>query len=120
MVLLFLVRDAEASAHVVTDTTWGGYLFLAVPYVIGAVLLLVTDRRALWVVGAVVQVLVLVAFVVLALGVGLGPDNTGVFAYDALDDLPMELFAAVVTGLELVLLTLLVSLSRAGRPHAVR
>lgn len=111
LALIFLVRDAEQAANVVTDTTWGAYLFLTVPYAVGAVLLLVTDRRALWIVGAVVQLAVLALFVVFAVGLGLGPDNTGVFAYDALSDLPMELIATVVTGLQVVLLGLLVHLS---------
>ena len=114
LALTVLVRDAELTGGYLVDSTWGGYLFLAVPYVVGAVLLVVADRRLLFVVGAVVQVLVLVAFLVFAVGVLLGPENEGVFVYEALDDLPMEAFAAVTTALEVVLLALLV---RLALPH---
>lgn len=110
LVLLFLVHDAEASADVVVDTTWGAYLFLAVPYLVGAVLLAVVDQRALWVLGAAVQVVVVSLFVVFGVGV-LGPDDAGVFAYEALSDLPMEAFAGVVTVIQLVLLGLLAFLA---------
>ena len=81
--LLFLVHDAEASADVVIDTTWGAYLFLAVPYLVGAFLLAITDRRALWVVGAAVQVVVVTLFVLFGVGV-MSPENEGVFDYDEL------------------------------------
>lgn len=117
LVLLFLVRDAEISADVTTDTTWGAYLFLAVPYVVGAVLLGVSDRRSLCVVGAAVQVLVVALFVMF--GVGLfGPEGEGVFEYEALSDLPMELLAALVTGAQVVLFGVLTYLSLPRPPAA--
>lgn len=99
VVLLFLVFDAESQPDaIVTDTTYGAYLFLAVPYLVGAVLAAVTDRLALWILGAVVQVLVIVLFVLF---------GVGVFEYEALSDLRMELWAAVITVAQVVLLGLL-------------
>lgn len=99
LVLLFLVHDAESRPDaVVTDTTYGAYLLLAVPYLVGAVLAAVTDRRMLWVVGAVVQVLVLVLFVIF---------GVAVFDYEALGTLRMELWAAAITGAQVFLLGLL-------------
>lgn len=106
LVLLFLVADAEAGA---SENTFGAYLFLAVPYVAGAALLMLVDRRVLWVVGAGVQVAVVVLFVMFGAG-AFGPEQ-GVFDYDALSHLPMEAWAAVVTGGEVVLLGLLLYLA---------
>lgn len=106
LVLLYLVADAEAGE---AENTFGAYLFLAVPYVAGAALLLLLDRRALWVVGAGVQVVVVVLFFMFGAG-AFGPGQ-GVFDYDALSDLPMELWAAVITGGEVVLLGLLLYLA---------
>ena len=108
LVLLYLVADAEADAQ---ENTFGAYLFLAVPYVAGAVLLLLVDRRVLWLVGAGVQVAVVALFVMFGAG-AFGPGQ-GVFDYDALSDLPMEAWAAVVTGGEVVLLGLLLYLAAA-------
>ena len=104
LALLLLVLEAESRPDaVVTDTTYGAYLFLAVPYVLGAVLAAVTDRPASWVLGALVQVVVIVLFVLF--GVGLfGP---GVFEYEALEGLRMELWAVLITGTQLILLGLL-------------
>lgn len=106
LVLLYLVADAEAGAQ---ENTFGAYLFLAVPYVAGAALLLLVDRRVLWLVGAGVQVAVVVLFVMFGAG-AFGPGQ-GVFDYDALSDLPMELWATVITGGEVVLLGLLLYLA---------
>lgn len=113
LVLLFLVFDAESRPDaVVTDTTYGAYLFLAVPYLVGAVLTAVTDRLGLWILGAVVQVLVIVLFVLF---------GVGVFEYEALRDLRMELWAAVITVAQVVLLGLLSYLAitrrRCGTAH---
>lgn len=91
-------------------------MFLAVPYLIGAGLLVAVDRRDLWVVGAGVQVVVVVLFVMFGAGV-FGPGQ-GVFGYDALSGLHMEWWAAVITGAEVVLLGLLSYL--AFTPHDVR
>lgn len=99
LILLFLVFDAESQPDaVVTDTTYGAYLFLAIPYLVGAVLAALTDRLTLWVLGAVVQVLVIVLFAVF---------GVAAFDYEALSGLRMELWAAVITGAELILLGLL-------------
>jgi hypothetical protein len=102
LILLLLVADAESGA---TENTYGAYLFLAVPYLIGAGLLVAVDRRDLWVAGAAVQVMVIVLFVMFGAGT-FGPGQ-GVFDYDALSPLHMELWAAVITGAEVVLLGLL-------------
>jgi hypothetical protein len=114
LVLLFLVADAEAGARSLEGDTYGAYLFLAVPYLAGAVLLLVYDHRVLWAVGAAVQVAVLVLFVMFGAG-AFGPGQ-GVFDYAALSDLPMGLWATVITGAEVVLLGLLVYLAAWSRP----
>ena len=111
LVLLFLVADAEAGA---AENTFGAYLFLAIAYLAGAGLLLAFDLRPLWVVGALVQVAVIVLFVMFGAG-AFGPGQ-GVFDYEALRDLPMELWAAVITGGELVLLGLLTYLAAAPVP----
>jgi hypothetical protein len=50
---------------------------------------------------------------------GIGVFGPGVFEYEALSALPMELWAAVVTGLQVVLLGLLAYLARTrARPHS--
>jgi len=102
LVLLFLVADAESGA---SEDTYGAYLFLTVPYLIGAALLVATDRRDLWFVGAAVQVGVVVLFAMFGAGI-FGPGQ-GVFSYDALSRLHMEWWAAVITGAEVVLLGML-------------
>lgn len=97
--LLFLVFDAESRPDaVVTDTTYGAYLFLAVPYLIGAVLAAMTDRRTLWILGAVLQVIVIALFAVF---------GVGAFEYEALSELRMEVWAAVITSAQVALLGLL-------------
>jgi hypothetical protein len=101
LILFFLVADAEAGAG---ENTFGAYLFLAVPYVLGASLLVAVDRRVLWAIGAAVQVVVIVLFVTFAVG---SSEHPGVFEYEALADLPMELWAAGITGAQVVLLALL-------------
>ena len=113
LILLFLVADAESGA---SENTYGAYLLLAVPYLIGAGLLLAVDRRALWIAGAAVQVAVIALFVMFGAGVS-GPGQ-GVFDYDALSGLHIELWAAVITGAEAVLLGLLSYL--AFTPQGVR
>lgn len=95
LILLFLVADAESGA---SENTYGAYLFLALTYLLGAGLLTALDRRPLWLVGAAVQVVVIVLFVMF---------GTGVFDYDALSGLRMELWAAGITGAEVVVLGLL-------------
>ncbi len=95
LILLYLVAQAEAVPGATDGSTYGGYLFLAVPYLVGAGLLAAVDRRALWVVGAAAQVVDIALF--LMFGVGLfGP---GVFEYEALSELPMELWAAAIRAL---------------------
>ena len=102
LILLFLVADAESG---VSENTFGAYLLLAVPYLIGAGLLVAVDRRALWIAGAAIQLVVIVLFVMF--GAGLFGPGQGVFDYDALSGLNMELWAAVITGAEVVLFGLL-------------
>lgn len=113
LILLFLVANAESGA---SENTYGAYLFLAVPYLIGAVLLAAVDRRDLWIAGATIQVVVIVLFVMFGAGV-FGPGQ-GVFDYDVLSGLHMEWWAAVITGAEAVLLGLLSYL--AFTPQGVR
>lgn len=99
LILLFLVFDAESQPDaVVTDTTYGAYLFLAIPYLLGAVLAVVTDRRTLWMLGAGLQVVVIALFAVF---------GVGAFEYQALSELRMELWATVITGAQVTLLGLL-------------
>ena len=70
-------------------------------------------RYAAAALSAVIGVLYLVVlFVMFGAGAPFGPGH-GVFDYDALSDLPMELWAAVVTGGEVVLLGLLLYLAAA-------
>ena len=114
LVLTFLVRDAESVPGATDGSTYGGYIFLAIPFLAGAVLLSLRDRRLLWAVGAAVQVLVIALFVLFGIGV-FGP---GVFDYEALSGLPMEMWAEVVTGLQVVLFGLLAYLALTPlQPH---
>ncbi|GAA3183298.1 hypothetical protein GCM10010531_41870 [Blastococcus jejuensis] len=99
-VLFFLVADAEAGA---SENTYGAYLLLAVPYLAGGVLLATVARRGLWVSTAVLQIVVLVLFVLFAVG----GSRPGVFEYEALSGLHMAVWAAVITGAQVVLLGLL-------------
>lgn len=102
LILLFLVAHAESGA---AENTYGAYLFLAVPYLIGAGLLVAVDRRDLWLAGAAVQVVVIVLFVMF--GAGFFGPGQGVFDYDALSGLHMGYWAAGITGAEVVLLGML-------------
>lgn len=116
LILLFLVGDAESGA---SENTYGAYLFLAVPYLIGAGLLVAVDRRAVWIAGAAIQVVVIVLFVMFGAGV-FGPGQ-GVFDYAVLNGLHMEWWAAVITGAEAVLLGVLsyLALTSQGVRHDV-
>lgn len=110
LMLLVLVFDAESQPEaVVTDSTYGAYLFLSIPYLIGAILSVVTDRRILWVLGAILQIALIVLFALF---------GVGVFEYEALSDLPMELLAAVITGAQVVLIGLLGTLAFTWRPES--
>jgi hypothetical protein len=106
LVLMATVREAELPEYTV-DNTWGAYLLLAVPYLIGAVLLVLADRRALWVGGVLVQVAVLALFVLF----GVGVSQPGVFGYEALADVPVEVWAGVVSSAQVLLLGLLAVLA---------
>ena len=103
LTLLFLVAEAESVPGATDGDTYGAYLYLAVPYLVGAGLLAAFDRRALWTVGAAVQVLVIALFVMFGVGV-FGP---GVFEYEALTGLRMQLWAAGITSTQVILLGLL-------------
>ncbi|GAA6526209.1 hypothetical protein [Intrasporangium sp. DVR] len=103
VVLMLLVRNAELEPGATDTTTYGGYLGLAVAYGIGAVILFALDNRTLHLLGAGVQIAVLLLFVVF----GIGLLGEGVFEYEAISDLPIGLWAAVITGAQVVLLALL-------------
>jgi hypothetical protein len=106
LVLLFLVQDAESgAAETAAGNTYGAYLYLGLTYLLGAGLLIAVDRRLVWVVGAAAQLTVIVLFVMFGAG-AFGPGQ-GVFDYDALKGLHMQLWAAGITGAEVVLLGLL-------------
>ena len=104
LVLLVLVAHAEAGRN---ENTFGAYLLLSVPYLAGGVLLARLDDRRLYLLGAVVQGGVIVLFVLFGVGV-FGP---GVFEYEAVGRLHMEVWAAVITGAEVALLGLLAYLA---------
>jgi hypothetical protein len=109
LLLFFLVRHAEVG---LSENTFGAYLFLAIPYLAGAALMLNFDRRLLYAVGAAVQVVVLVLFAMF--GAGLWGPGQGVFDYAALDSLNMAWWAAIISGIEVVLLALFAYLTFAG------
>ena len=106
LALFVLVRDAEIDR---SENTFGAYLNLSVPYLVGGVLFALRDRRALWVAGAALQVAVLALFVVFAVG---DRGHPGVFEYEALSGLHMAVWAAVIGGAQLALLVLCVHLGR--------
>lgn len=114
LILMFLVADAEAVPGATDSNTFGAYLYLAVVYLLGAGLAAV-DRRVAWVVAAAVQVLVIALFVLFGVGV-FGP---GVFEYEALSDLRMPVWAAVITGSQVILFGLLCYLA-ATQPRPAR
>jgi hypothetical protein len=104
LVLFFLVADAERGAP---ENTFGAYLFLFLAYAVGAVLLALRSGRAVMVLGAGVQLAVLVLFTVFGVGL-LGP---GVFAYELLRPLHMEVWAAGITAAQVLLLVLMTQLA---------
>jgi hypothetical protein len=103
LVLLVLVADAESG---LPENTYGAYLFLAVPYLAGGLLLAIHDNRLLCAVGAAAQVVVFVLFLMFAVG----GEHPGVFEYEALSGRHMAVWAGVITGAQVVLLGLLVFL----------
>ncbi|ADU47593.1 hypothetical protein [Intrasporangium calvum] len=103
VVLMLLVRNAELEPGATDTTTYGGYLALAVAYGIGAVILFALDNRTLHLLGVGVQIAVLLLFIVF----GIGLLGEGVFEYEAVSDLPIGLWAAVITGAQVVLLAML-------------
>jgi hypothetical protein len=113
-ILCYLVWDAEMAAGIETDQTYVAYGMLAALYLIGTVLLGLVDRRPLWAVRAAIQLIVIALFVVIGAGV-LQRSEGGVFGYEALDGLHIELWAAAITGLQVVLLGLMSHLA-ASRP----
>lgn len=100
LVLLVLVAAAEAGR---SENTYGAYLLLSVPYLVGGVLLARHDSRLLYLLGTVVQVSVIALFVLFGMGV-FGP---GVFEYEALGRLHMAAWAAVITSAQVGLFGLL-------------
>ena len=113
LILMLLVARAEAVPGATDSDTYGAYLFLAVAYLAGAVVMTVTDQRQLAGVGVLVQLGVLGLFVVFGAGL-LGP---GVFEYAALSSLRMPLWAAVITAGQVALVGLLgyLALTPTGR-----
>jgi uncharacterized membrane protein len=103
---MFMVLVWRAETDIEIDTTWGAYLYLALLYAVTTVLLATVDRRWLHLGLAVLQGVVLALFVVFAVGT-LGPEDAGVFEYEALDELPVELFAWTITTLQVALLVML-------------
>lgn len=95
LVLLVLVANAEAGR---SENTYGAYVFLSVAYLVGGALLARLDNRLLYLLGAIVQVGVIALFVLF---------GVGVFEYEALGRLHMEVWAGVVTSAEIALLGLL-------------
>ncbi len=104
LLLFFLVADAERGAP---ENTFGAYLFLFAAYAIGAVVLAVRPGRSVMVLGAGVQVAVLVLFTVFGVGL-LGP---GVFSYDVLNHLHMPVWAAGITAAQVLLLVVMTQLA---------
>ena len=93
--MFFAVRAAETG---LSENTFGAYIQLTVIYLIGTILLVVMDRRWLWGVGAAVQVIVLALFATFGIAI---------FDYSAVADLPLTLWAGVLTSAQLALLGLL-------------
>lgn len=100
LVLMLLVADAEAGRG---ENTFGAYLFLALTYLVGGVLVARRDVRLVYLLGTCVQIGVITLFVLFGVGV-FGP---GVFAYEAVGRLGMPIWAGVLTGAEVVLLAVL-------------
>jgi len=99
--LFVIVRGLETGpeAAQLMDNTYGAYLFLAIAYVVSTIAYAVRDRHAVWLGGAVLQVVVMILFVTI---------GVGVFEYDLLlDAMPIGLWSGVITGLEVVLLGVL-------------
>ncbi|MDN5797361.1 MAG: hypothetical protein L0H79_16625 [Intrasporangium sp.] len=103
VVLMLLVKGAELQPGATDTTTYGGYLGLAVAYFIGAVILASVDNRMLHLLGAAVQVVVILLFI--AFGVGLL--GQGALSNPAISHLPLGLWAAVITGAQVLLLAML-------------
>lgn len=101
--LMLLVRNAETEPGATGSTTYGGYIGLAVAYAIGAVILFVVDNRTLHLLGAGVQIVVLLLF----LGFGVGLLGDGALDNETISHLPLGLWAAVITGAQVVLLAML-------------
>ena len=93
--MFFAVRAAETG---LSENTFGAYIQLTVIYLIGTILLVAMDRRWLWGVGAAVQVIVLALFATFGIAI---------FDYSAVADLPLTLWAGVLTSAQLALLGLL-------------
>ncbi|MDN5791119.1 MAG: hypothetical protein L0H25_09665 [Micrococcales bacterium] len=111
LVLMFLVARVQLAPGVTDNRTYVGYLVLAIAYLLGAGILFAVDRRILHILGAGVQVVVIVLFVLFGIGL-LGP---GVFEQRAISHLPLGLWAAVITAAQISLLALLAYLADESR-----
>lgn len=103
LVLMFLVARVQFAPGVTDNRTYAGYLVLAIAYLLGAGILFAVDRRILHILGAGVQVVVIVLFVLF----GIGLLGSGVFEQKAISHLPLGLWAAVITAAQISLLALL-------------
>ncbi|WP_347354124.1 hypothetical protein [Intrasporangium sp.] len=103
VVLMLMVRSAELKPGVTDRRTYGGYLVLAIAYAVGAVILATIDNQVLHVLGMGVQAVTILLFIVFGVGL-LGP---GVFRYQAISHLPLGLWAALITGAQVLLLAML-------------
>jgi hypothetical protein len=100
--LMLAIRSLELGAGV--ETTWGLYLFASVPYIIGAAVLLLLDDRAVFVLGAALQGVIVLLF---AWASGLLAD----YALLAGLTVPIGVWAAAITGVQVLLFGLLVYLA---------
>lgn len=113
-ILFVIVRGVETGPRSaeVTDSTYGAYVFLAIAYVVSTLAYAALDRRAVWLAGAVLQVVVIGLFVVF---------GVGALEYELLvETTPIAVWAGVITGLQVVslgVLGYLATLKPAGR-HA--
>jgi hypothetical protein len=99
LTLFFMVRADEMASGV--ETTYGAYLFLFVPYAVGAVLLARVDLRLLWGIGAIIQLAVVGLYLM----------------FGTAADLSMA-WGALLTGLQVGLLALLAYLALTPAPEA--
>jgi hypothetical protein len=104
--MFFAVRAAEVGA---SENTFGAYLQLAVVYAVGTALLLAVDRRWVWGVGVVLQVVVIGLFLTF---------GRAILDYDRVADLPLWPWIVLTTVGQAALVGLLGSLLATTRTPA--